>query len=97
MADLTDVSQLSGSSLTDDQIDGILNRLDLRIINLIDGDGKYALLPVEEVGLAGFKTDPTKLLDALLRARKAYGHLMSHPEERGDIAVILSEWDNPDL
>lgn len=72
MADLTDLSSVSGSDLTEAQIKGILAQIDLDITNLVR-DGKLSALRYELVGPQGQAlTDRAANLKALLQARSTY-------------------------
>ena len=79
MADLSDLSSVSGNDLTEDQIQGILAQIDLDIINLLR-DGKLSALKYGIPGQAGQSTDRAANLKALLAARLHYEQLlMSQP------------------
>lgn len=73
MPELTSLDELNGQPLTEAQLQGILNQLDLDIANLAR-DGKLAALPeTEETGAA---TDRASNLRALLDARQHYEALL---------------------
>jgi len=74
MADLTDLSSVSGSDLTETQIAGILAQIDLDIHNLLRG-GKLSALKYAEGGAAGRSADRAANLRALLEARRLYTEL----------------------
>lgn len=78
MADLTDLSSISGSDLTEDQIKGILAQIDLDITNLLR-DGKLSALSygVRGPGPGGHLTDRAANLKALLAARRYYERLLN--------------------
>lgn len=75
MADLTDLSTVSGSDLTEAQIKGILAQIDLDIMNLVR-DGKLSALKYWPTGSAGQLTDRAANLKALLEARSHYEKLL---------------------
>lgn len=73
MPDLTSLDELSGAPLTEAQLQGILNQLDLDIANLAR-DGKLAAMPeTEDTGAA---TDRAANLRALFTARQYYESLL---------------------
>ncbi|MCH7688662.1 MAG: hypothetical protein IH899_18595, partial [Planctomycetes bacterium] len=65
MADLSDLSSVSGSELTEAQIKGILAQIDLDITNLLR-DGKLSALRYGLAGPGGQTTDRAANLKALL-------------------------------
>ena len=75
MADLPDLSTVSGSDLTEEQIKGILEQIDLDIVNLLR-DGKLSALKYGIAGQAGQRTDRAANLKALLEARALYEQLL---------------------
>lgn len=77
MADLTNLSELSASQLTPDQIQGILNQIDLDITNLVR-DGKLSALKYAVGGPGGQSSDRAANLHALLLARDYYQQLLNH-------------------
>ena len=75
MADLTDLSTVSGAELTTTQIRGILQQIDLDITNLVR-DGKLSALKYSIPGVAGQSTDRSANLQSLLAARQYYQSLL---------------------
>jgi len=75
MADLTDLSTVSGEELTEAQIRGILAQIDLDITNLVR-DGKLSALRYVVGGMEGQRTDRAANLRALLEARRHYERLL---------------------
>lgn len=75
MADLTDLSSVSGAALTESQIRGILAQVDLDITNLLR-DGKLSALKYAFPGKAGRTADRAGNLRALLEARDYYRKLL---------------------
>lgn len=75
MADLSDLSSVSGSDLTESQIKGILAQIDLDITNLLR-DGKLSALKYGITGPGGQSTDRSTNLKALLQARRHYEDLL---------------------
>ncbi len=76
MADLTDLSSVSGVELNEEQIRGILEQIDLDILNLLR-DGKLSALKYGLPGPAGQQTDRAANLHALLAARDHYQSLLA--------------------
>jgi hypothetical protein len=73
MPDLTSLDELTGQPLTEAQLQGMLNQIDLDIANLVR-DGKLAAMPeTEDTGAA---TDRAANLHALLAARRHYEALL---------------------
>ena len=75
MADLTDLSTVSGSDLTEAQIKGILAQIDLDITNLVR-EGKLSAVKYRLPGPGSPLTDRAANLSALLKARKHYEELL---------------------
>ncbi len=75
MADLTNLSSISGEDLTEDQIKGILAQIDLDITNLLR-DGKLSAAKYSASGPGGQSTDRAANLRTLLQARKHYERLL---------------------
>ncbi|HUQ69299.1 MAG TPA: hypothetical protein VM165_07250 [Planctomycetaceae bacterium] len=73
MPDITSLDELSGQPLTEAQLQGILNQIDLDIANLVR-EGKLSAMPeTEDTGAA---TDRAANLHALLAARRHYETLL---------------------
>lgn len=75
MADLNDLSSVSGTALTEQQIRGILAQIDLDVTNLLR-DGKLSALKYALPGRAGRTADRAGNLRALLEARDYYQKLL---------------------
>ena len=71
MTDLTDLENVSGDDLTEEQIKGILAQIDLDITNLVR-EGKLSALNYSVGGPAGRTADRAGNLRALLEARTYY-------------------------
>jgi len=76
MSDLTSLQNVSGTELSVGQIQGILNQIDLDLMNLVR-DGKLAALKYGVGGTGGAQTDRAENLRALLEARDVYQKLLS--------------------
>jgi hypothetical protein len=75
MTDLTDLDEVSGDDLTEEQIKGILAQIDLDITNLVR-EGKLSALNYTVGGPAGRTADRAGNLRALLEARTYYQQLL---------------------
>ena len=75
MADLEDLSTVSGSDLSEARIQGILAQIDLDITNLLR-DGKLSALKYAVGGQGGPTADRAANLRALLEARHHYEKLL---------------------
>jgi hypothetical protein len=75
MDDLTDLSSVEGTALTEEQINGILHQIDLDITNLVR-DGKLSALSYATGGQVGRSADRAGNLRALLEARAYYQKLL---------------------
>ena len=92
MSDLTDLSSVSGTELTTEQIRGILQQIDLDITNLLR-DGKLAALKYAVTGNAGANADRGSNLLALLQARSIYERLLREQEQREGPSWVISQVD----
>jgi len=75
MADLADLSSVSGADLSEIQIKGILAQIDLDITNLVR-DGKLSALKYDIAGAGKQTTDRASNLKALLDARTFYQEML---------------------
>lgn len=75
MADLSDLSPVSGDDLNESQLKGILAQIDLDITNLLR-DGKLAAMKYGGGRTGGQTTDRAANLKALLAARQHYESLL---------------------
>ena len=80
--------------LTAEQIRAIIARIDVVIYNITIGNGTYGGLDIKE---GDHESNPTRLLAELRQQRKMYVDALSDPAQNGDIGIVISEWDNPDL
>lgn len=76
MTDLTSLTNLTGSPLTEGQIRGILAQIDLDVANLLR-DGKLAALKYSVGSSIGPTADRAANLQGLLEARKHYEGLLA--------------------
>ena len=90
MSDLTDLSSVSGTELTAEQIQGILNQIDLDITNLLR-DGKLSALKYAVAENAGATADRGANLLALLQARSTYEKLLRQQQQRETPGWIISQ------
>jgi hypothetical protein len=89
MADLANLDSLSGDDLTEEQIRGMIRKIDLNIANLMN-DGKLGAARIAENYAGGQSVDRAAALDAMLKARSAYQRILD------DIPVIvMSQFDDP--
>ena len=88
MADVSDLSGVTGTAITEAQVLGIIARIDLNIYNLLAG--KWDLVDYAEFGLAGHRKDPTKMVEALKGLKSMYqSQLDDLPAE------YTSQFDDP--
>ncbi len=90
MSDLTDLSNVSGTELTAEQIRGILGQIDLDVTNLLR-DGKLSALKYAVAGKAGANADRGSNLLALLQARTTYQQLLREQEQRESPGWVVSQ------
>lgn len=95
MPEISSLSELSGSVVTDEQLLGLQANLLIKINNLLTGPTDY--LDFRENGDAGFEVRPSFLLEQLRRQLELLNKMLADPASRGDLAMQLSQWDNPDL
>lgn len=89
MVDLPDLKSVEGAEMNLGQVRGILNQIDLDIMNLVR-DGKLAALKYGVGGAAGSTTDRAANLTALLTARTHYERLLRDLELREQPAWITT-------
>jgi len=83
---------VSGTTLSAEQIRGILQQIDLDVLNLLR-DGKLSALKYAVAGNAGSNADRGTNLLALLQARTAYERLLREQEQREDPRWIITQAD----
>lgn len=97
LADLT-----SASAITEEQIHRLLNKIDTKLHNVMFPTGDMeddamAGLDYEEHGDVGHKVETWRLIEGLLKWKKSLQDALENPAMRGDLAIYVSQWDNPDL
>lgn len=92
-ADLVSVE----TGITTEQIDAIIQSIDVRIYNIINGYGDFGAAEYEEQGDVGHRIDPSKALAQLRELRKMYVDLRNDPIAMQDFAELRSQWDDPGL
>lgn len=92
---ITSLSDLDGSNvITDEQIQGLLANILVRQNNLLTGTDN--LYDYRENGDAGHEVKPSALLEQLRKQAEMLQKMLADPASRGDIAMVISQWDNPD-
>ena len=96
MATITDLNELSAAApVTDDELYGLQKRLLIRIHNLLNG--AFDAFDFRENGDVGFEVRPSELLNALREHLELVNRMIADPASRGDLCILISQWDNPDL
>lgn len=75
MSDLSNLDDVEGEELSEDQIRGILKQIDLDVVNLLR-DGKLSALKYSVGGGQGRSMDRASNLKALLAARSHYEKML---------------------
>lgn len=89
MADLANLDSLTGDDLTEDQIRGLIRKIDLNIANLMN-DGKLGAARIAENYAGGQSVDRAAALDAMLKARAVYQQILEEIP-----TVVVSQYDDP--
>jgi hypothetical protein len=90
MTDITAIGSIpDGTGLSDAQLQGMIDQIDLNIYNLVK-DGKHATLPYTKFGDVGHKADPAQAIKALQDLRTHYKTLMEESP-----AEEMTLFDNP--
>lgn len=97
MAEISSLGVLEGQQISESQLLALINKCDVAIHNVLFGSGTWGAVDYHEFGPAGHKTEPSKLLAELRKAREMWVDLLTHPEKRGDFAIYISVWDDPSL
>lgn len=92
----------AATAITEEQIHRLLNKIDTKLHNIMFPAGDMeedalAGLDYEEHGDVGHKVETWRLIQGLLGWKKSLQDALSNPELRGDLAMFISQWDNPDL
>lgn len=95
MAEINDLSELTTGVVTDEMLYGLQSRLLVKMHNLLNGT--QDLFDYRENGDAGFEVRPSFLLEQLRKALESVNKMIADPASRGDFAMVISQWDNPDL
>ena len=91
MADLTDLDSVSGSDLTEEQVRGIISKIDLNIYNLLN-DGKLGLARIAENTPGGKEVDRSVAIQQLRELRSFYVDVLQNLNP----VIVLSQYDDPD-
>lgn len=97
MAEITDLTEISGDLPSEEEITAIIRKIDITIYNLINGKGTYGAVDYEEHGQMGFSIDPSRTLQQLRELRKMYVDALNDPTQFDDTDYIISQFDNPGL
>jgi hypothetical protein len=90
------LSELNGgAAITDDQLLGLKAKLLVKIHNLLTGEDD--LFDLRENGDAGFECKPSVYLAELRKMVEMIDKSLADPATRGDLAMVLTQWDNPDV
>ena len=79
------------SAITEDQINAILARLDIKIFNALHDGGDQAAIDISLPGEAGVTVNYSASLRAFMSLRESYAKLLASPELRGDYALGMSQ------
>lgn len=93
MAEIESLDELNGVRITREQLNGLLNRIDINITNLLTGNGPMTALDIKE---GDHESRPTVLLARFKDMREMYQRLLDQMDENEN-AIIVSRWDDPDL
>jgi len=91
VADLTDLSSVSGDDLTESQIRGIIAQIDLNILNLLR-DGKLGTARIAENTPGGKDVDRSAAIRELRETRQFYVDVLQNLNP----TIVLSQYDDPD-
>lgn len=97
MAEISSLGSLSGEHITEEQLLAMIAKCDLAIHNILFGNGTWGGVDYQEFGEAGHKAEPSKLVAMILKTKEHYMDMLTHPEKRGDFAVLISQFDDPAL
>ncbi|OAI53931.1 hypothetical protein AYO47_03860 [Planctomyces sp. SCGC AG-212-M04] len=91
---ISSLSELSVSAITEEQLLGMKERILVRMTNLMTGDDN--LYDYRENGDGGHEVKPSTLLAELRKTVEMINKMLADPASRGDMAMVLSQWDNPE-
>jgi hypothetical protein len=97
MTEINSLGSITGEQITEEQLLGLIAKCDVAIHNILFANGTFGALDIKEYGPAGFQSETSKLLQELRKTRELYMDLLTHPELRGDYAILISQWDDANL
>jgi hypothetical protein len=99
MAVVTDLDAMGGSTtpLTDDQLHSFLNKLTLKIFNVMHGDGYLGAVDYEEMGDTGHRVYFAQSLAEMRKQHEYFSKLLANPELRGDFGFFLTQNQPPNM
>lgn len=94
-SEISSLSEVSGDALTEEQLRGLINEIDVTLYNIQHGNGTYGGANYEERGNVGFKVETSNQVRNLLEMRKQYVDALRDPAQLNDYELLGSQWDNP--
>jgi hypothetical protein len=81
-----------GTPITEEQIHAFLNKLTLKIHNILQGDGYQGAIDYDEVGgQTGHRVYFSNSLREMRELHAYFSELLANPEKRGDVGFYLTE------
>lgn len=80
-----------GISITEDQLHQFLNKITLKIYNILHGDGYLGAVDYEEFGDTGHRVMFSNSLRELREQHAYFSSLLANPELRGDFGYFVSQ------
>lgn len=97
MSEISSLGSLEGEHITETQLLAMIAKCDLALHNILFSNGTWGAVDFQEFGPAGHKTEPSKLVQMILKTKEHYLDMLNNPEKRGDYAILISQFDDPAL
>lgn len=96
---VSDLDSMGGqtTAITDEQLQSFLNKLTLKIFNIMHGDGYLGAIDHEEFGDTGHRVYFSSSLAELRKQHEHFSNLLANPELRGDIGMWLTSNEPPNM
>ncbi len=89
IASLDDLS--SGVPITEEQLHTILNKIAVKIHNILHADGYLGAIDYEEFGDTGHRVYFSNTLRELREQHAYFSALLADPESRGDVGYFMTQ------
>jgi len=89
---INDLSSMGdGSVITEEQIHAFLNKLTIKIFNILHSNGHESAIDYDEMSVGGHRVYFSNSLREMRELHAYFSNLLANPELRGDFGFYLTE------